>query len=143
MSRIALSSSRPSAAERRAAADPSDPFAFEEDDIRAIGEPVEAVSWIDRRDAAMAAWDAEHGPEAPDDDVAKDIRLTPEEQHWPGGLLASRQVPATTMPLEMLDGFFTALVIGPELVLPSQYLPVVWGTADSEGPVWDSIEQAN
>jgi yecA family protein len=27
----------------------------------------------------------------------------------------------------MLDGFFTALVIGPELVLPSQYLPMVWG----------------
>ena len=46
--------------------------------------------------------------------MAKDIRLTPEEQQWLGGLLASRQVPATTMSLEMLDGFFTALVIGPE-----------------------------
>jgi uncharacterized protein len=82
-------------------------------------------------------------PKPADLDVAKDIRLTPEEQQWLGGLLASRQAPATTMSLEMLDGFFTALVIGPELVSPSQYLPVVWGSADGEGPVWDSIEQAN
>jgi hypothetical protein len=129
---------------RRAAADP---FAFKEEDIRAIEDPVEAVSWIEHRAAAMLAWEAEHaaenGPEVADLDVAKDIRLTPEEQQWLGGLLASRQVPATTMSLEMLDGFFTALVIGPELVLPSQYLPVVWGSADGEGPVWDSIEQVN
>jgi hypothetical protein len=123
---------------RRAAADPSDPFAFKEEDIRAIEDPVEAVSWIEHRAAAMLAWEAEHaaenGPEVADLDVAKDdIRLTPEEQQWLGGLLASRQVPATTMSLEMLDGFFTALVIGPELVLPSQYLPVVWGSADGEG----------
>jgi uncharacterized protein len=132
---------------KRAAADPSDPFAFEEEDIRAIDDPVEAVSWIERRAAAILAWEAEHaaehGPEAADLDVANDIRLTPEEQQWLGGLLASRQVPATTMSLEMLDGFFTALVIGPELVPPSQYLPVVWGSADGQGPMWDSIEQAN
>jgi yecA family protein len=50
-----------------------------------------------------------------------------------GRLLASRQMPATTMSLEMLDGFFTALVIGPELMLPSQYLPAVWGTATVRG----------
>jgi uncharacterized protein len=131
---------------RRAAADPSDPFAFEEEDIRAIDDPVEAVSWVERRAAAMLAWEekhgAEHGREAADTDVAKDIRLTPDERQWLAGLLASRQAPATAMSLEMLDGFFTALVIGPELVLPSQYLPVVWGTADGEGPVWDSLEQA-
>lgn len=29
--------------------------------------------------------------------------------------------------LEGLDGFFCALVAGPDLVLPSEYLPVVWG----------------
>jgi uncharacterized protein len=131
---------------RRAATDPSDPFAFEEEDIRAIDDPVEAVSWVERRAAAMLAWEekheAEHGREAADPDVAKDIRLTPVERQWLAGLLASRQAPATAMSLEMLDGFFTALVIGPELLLPSQYLPVVWGTADGEGPVWDSLEQA-
>ena len=29
--------------------------------------------------------------------------------------------------LEGLDGFFCALIAGPELVMPSEYLPVVWG----------------
>ena len=131
---------------KRAAADPSNPAVFEEDDIRAIDDPVEALSWIERRAAAMSTWEAEHaaehGPEAPDTDVAKDIRLTPEEEHWLAGLLASTQMPATTMSLEMLDGFFTALVIGPDMVLPSQYLPVIWGTADGEEPMWDSPRQA-
>lgn len=31
------------------------------------------------------------------------------------------------MSLEMLDGFFSALIVGPELVMPSEYLPYVWG----------------
>jgi len=31
------------------------------------------------------------------------------------------------MNLEMLDGFFAALICGPETVLPSEYLPHVWG----------------
>ena len=42
----------------------------------------------------------------------------------------------------MLDGMFTALVIGPAMVLPSDYLPEIWGTEDDGGPEWDSIEQA-
>lgn len=31
------------------------------------------------------------------------------------------------MNLEMLDGFFAALICGPETVLPSDYLPQIWG----------------
>ena len=31
------------------------------------------------------------------------------------------------MSLEELDGFFAALIAGPELVLPSEYLPEVLG----------------
>jgi uncharacterized protein len=31
------------------------------------------------------------------------------------------------MNLEMLDGFFAALICGPENVLPSEYLPQIWG----------------
>src|SRR4051794_15234763 len=31
------------------------------------------------------------------------------------------------MNLERLDGFFAALICGPDLVHPSEYLPVVWG----------------
>ena len=45
------------------------------------------------------------------------------------------------MPFETLDGFFTALAIGPELVMPSVYLREIWGTEDGSGPIWDSHEQ--
>ena len=31
------------------------------------------------------------------------------------------------MNLETLDGFFAALIAGPDTVLPSEYLPVIWG----------------
>ena len=31
------------------------------------------------------------------------------------------------MNLESLDGFFAALICGPETVLPSEYLPEIWG----------------
>jgi uncharacterized protein len=31
------------------------------------------------------------------------------------------------MNLEMLDGFFAALICGPDTVLPSEYLPEIWG----------------
>jgi len=31
------------------------------------------------------------------------------------------------MNLEQLDGFLAALVCGPEIVLPSEYLPQIWG----------------
>lgn len=31
------------------------------------------------------------------------------------------------MNLEMVDGFFAALICGPELVPPSEYLPAIWG----------------
>ena len=31
------------------------------------------------------------------------------------------------MSIEMLDGYFAALICGPEMVLPSEYLPQIWG----------------
>jgi uncharacterized protein len=36
------------------------------------------------------------------------------------------------MNLEELDGFFAALIAGPEVVLPSEYLPAVFGGEISE-----------
>jgi len=43
------------------------------------------------------------------------------------------------MNISMLHGFLTAVAIGPATVLPSQWLPEVWG---KEGPVFDSEEEA-
>jgi len=36
------------------------------------------------------------------------------------------------MNLEQIDGFFTALVCGPEVVMPGEYLPYVWGNEKSQ-----------
>ena len=39
-----------------------------------------------------------------------------------------------------LDGFLTAIVSGPETVVPSRWLPTVWGDFE---PTWRSIDEAN
>ena len=36
-------------------------------------------------------------------------------------------LPPPAMNLEMVDGFFCALISGPDLVPPSEYLPEIWG----------------
>jgi hypothetical protein len=47
--------------------------------------------------------------------------------------------PEDCMQLSDLDGFLTGVAIGPELVLPSEWLPAVWG---GEEPVFEDAEQA-
>ena len=54
-------------------------------------------------------------------------------------LLELRAVPFKGMSLEMLDGFLSALVAGPELVMPSEWTPLVWG---GRPPRWESPEEA-
>lgn len=36
------------------------------------------------------------------------------------------------MGLSDLDGFLTGIVVGPELILPSEWLPVIWGGEEPE-----------
>ena len=43
------------------------------------------------------------------------------------------------MGLSDLDGFLTGIAIGPELVLPSKWLPVIWG---GESPNFKSVQEA-
>ena len=40
--------------------------------------------------------------------------------------LASDAVPQDCMDLEMLDGYLTAIVSGPDMIQPSEWLPAVW-----------------
>lgn len=52
--------------------------------------------------------------------------------------LFSEKVPEECMTLSELDGFLTALAVGPELVPPSEWLPLVW---QGEGPVFESPQE--
>ena len=53
--------------------------------------------------------------------------------------LLSDRAPPDSMGLSDLDGFLTGLVAGPETIMPSEWLPVIWG---GEGPAFGSIEEA-
>ena len=46
--------------------------------------------------------------------------------------LLSDHAPDKSMGLSDLDGFLTGIVVGPELILPSEWLPVIWGGEEPE-----------
>jgi uncharacterized protein len=46
--------------------------------------------------------------------------------------LMSDLAPDESMGLSDLDGFLTGIVVGPELILPSEWLPVIWGGEEPE-----------
>jgi uncharacterized protein len=53
--------------------------------------------------------------------------------------LESDVLPDDCMGLSDLDGFLTAIVIGPELIMPSEWLPMIWG---GEEPEFESATHA-
>jgi len=131
---------------KAAATDFANPQRFVEDHIVPIDDPVEGLWWLKRIEQSREEDDGNAKQEKPDPEgqaaPAAHIGLTDEEQGWLKGFLSSAQVPDTTMSLEELDGFFCALVVGPETILPSEYMPRIWGgDKPAEGPVYDSEGQ--
>lgn len=53
--------------------------------------------------------------------------------------LMSDQSPSDCMMLCDLDGFLTGIAIGPELIMPGEWLPRIWG---GEEPTFDDASQA-
>ena len=60
------------------------------------------------------------------DTRALDEPLTESELDQLEAFLASDAVPQDCMDLEMLDGYLAAVVSGPEMIQPSEWLPQVW-----------------
>ena len=56
------------------------------------------------------------------------------------GFLLSLEHDQAVQNLSEFDGFITALVSGPEMIVPSEWLPVVWGGAEN-APRLDSPEE--
>ncbi len=119
-----------------AAAHPDDPGVFIDDDV------VEIVDVVAHLKAHRALPAVQQGAAAGSGMPDLTAPLSEDELDWLGGFLVSRAVPETAMCIEEVDGFFCALVAGPENVMPSEYLPVLWGTEEGNGPHYDSLEQA-
>jgi uncharacterized protein len=107
----------------RNVADPANMDRFDEVWAAAPEDPVRMLNWLQRR---MSQFPQPKGAEALDADQVQVLE----------DLFASAE-PAG-MSFEAFDGFLHALVIGPDMVMPSQFLPEVWG----EGPVFDDRAQA-
>jgi uncharacterized protein len=46
--------------------------------------------------------------------------------------ILTERAPPECMAISDLDGFLTALAIGPELIMPSEWMPVVWGGCEPQ-----------
>ncbi len=68
--------------------------------------------------------------------------LSDEELDELDQFLLSDAVPDEAMRLDTLNGYLTAIVIGPATVLPSQWLQGVWGESEDDAPEYESVEQA-
>lgn len=68
--------------------------------------------------------------------------LSDEEVEELDEFLLSDATSENTMSLDMLDGYLTAIVIGPSTIPPSQWLPAVWGDSEDDAPEFESEDQA-
>jgi uncharacterized protein len=58
--------------------------------------------------------------------------------------MLSDDMPENAMDISMLDGFFASLVLHPQLILPSQYLPWIWDAEQGrDEPAFASIDEVN
>ncbi|MDD2685210.1 MAG: UPF0149 family protein [Gallionella sp.] len=59
-----------------------------------------------------------------------------------GEFLLSDATSNETMMLDTLDGYLTAILLGPSLIKTSEWLPGVWGATAKDEPVFETMEQA-
>jgi uncharacterized protein len=74
--------------------------------------------------------------------IGQDKPLTEAELDHLGEFL-TRCPGGMALNLEELDGFYCALIVGPENVMPSEYLPIVFGEEFSENSAFDTLERAD
>lgn len=68
--------------------------------------------------------------------------LTEEELDFIDSILEAYQTDESIHNASELDGFVTALVSGPNIVKPSQWLPAIWSYSDQEAsPDWKSDDE--
>ena len=122
---------------------PGDSSLFEQQGLVPIDDPCEALACF-KRENEDSEPTSKNAVDLFGADPAELFALDAGDIAWLSGFLQSEQVPPTAMTMEKIDGFFCALVIGPRPVLPSEYMPVLWGgdTGTDRGPIFASLEQA-
>lgn len=55
--------------------------------------------------------------------------------------LEALPAPADPMTLSQLDGYLTGILVCPETILPSEWMPDVWGLEDEDEPVFEDEKQ--
>ncbi len=70
--------------------------------------------------------------------TAKPAPLSDQDLERLDHLLETHAVPHDGMSLEMLDGFLSALIVSPELVMPSEFMSAIW----NHEPVWANESEA-
>jgi uncharacterized protein len=70
------------------------------------------------------------------------VPLSDEEIEELDTFLMSDTTSEDTMMLDMVDGYLTAIVVGPTTILPSQWLPGIWGPSEDDAPEYESMEEA-
>ncbi len=68
--------------------------------------------------------------------------LSDEEMDELDSFLLSDATSDETMMLDCLDGFLTAIVTGPVMLKPSEWLPRVWGPTARDEPAFETLAQA-
>jgi len=74
--------------------------------------------------------------------TSQSLALSPKEIDEFNRFLLSDITSDETMMLDTLDGYLTAIAIGPTALKPSQWLPRVWGPKVSDEPAFETMEQA-
>jgi uncharacterized protein len=70
------------------------------------------------------------------------LALTDEETDELDQFLMSDAVSDEAMDLDCLDGYLTAIAIGPVTLMPSSWLSGIWGNSEDDAPVFETAEQA-
>jgi uncharacterized protein len=76
--------------------------------------------------------------------LATDGELTAEEIDILDDFLSSESISDTSMDFATLEGYLTSIAIGPRLVRPSDWIPLIWDMDDAENaPEFSGEQEAN
>jgi uncharacterized protein len=87
--------------------------------------------------------DAQEQPVAPDESkmiTVSNEALSHEDMDFLDSTLQKYETEVSQESVSSLHGFLTAIVSGPSVILPSDWMPRIWG-GEEEQPAWDSMKE--